>query len=448
MSTLTISRGAILSGSAWIIGIYGVSVIVRFASNVLLSRLVAPEIFGMVVVILAIRMGAELLSDVGLGQNVVTNPRGDQPAFYNTVWTLQVLRGLLLCGLCCAFAGPLAELYGVPAAAIQFGALTLAVLGMTSTSQFLLQKRLRVQTLTLFDFFQDTIGTALMLLLVYWSPTIWSILLGNLLSALLRVGGSFLLPEGGNRPMLDRRHVGEIFSFGKWIFLWSMLGFFSLNFDRLYLGSVAPLALLGIYGIARTMAELPALLAGRLGHSLVFPLVSAAGEMPPARLRREIGSIRLCFLLAAAVGIGAAAAGGDFAIRAIYDTRYALAAAMLPLLLLGTWATVLCTTNEYVLIGRGKPQYGTAASSVKLAYLVIGLPLAFTAGGMLGAILILVTADAVRYAVLLVAQVRTRVSFGAQDLLATAVLLATLLMLTALRAGLSLGTAFDGLWHL
>ena len=399
MSTLAISRGAILSGSAWTIGTYVATLVLRFGSNVLLSRLIAPEIFGMVVVIAAIRAGADLLSDIGLGQNIVNNPRGDRPAFYNTVWTLQVLRGLVLFALCCAFAGPFSRLYGVPESAIQFGAITLAVLGVTSTSPSLLQKKLRLPVLTLFDFAVDLIGIAAMLLLVLWSPTVWSILLGNLISALVRVVGSFLLPEGGNRPTIDRHVVGEIFSFGKWIFLWSLLGFLSLNFDRLYLGSVASLSLLGIYGIARTMAELPAQLTVRLG-------------------------------------------------RAIYDPRYGLAAAMLPLLLLGTWATILCTTNEYVLIGRGRPQACTAASSVKLGYLLIGLPLAFQAGGMLGALLILVSADIVRYAVLLVAQLRVRIGFGSHDLLATAVLLATLLLLTLLREWFSLGTAFDGLLHL
>lgn len=448
MSTLAISRGAILSGSAWTIGTYVATLVLRFGSNVLLSRLIAPEIFGMVVVIAAIRAGADLLSDIGLGQNIVNNPRGDRPAFYNTVWTLQVLRGLVLFALCCAFAGPFSRLYGVPESAIQFGAITLAVLGVTSTSPSLLQKKLRLPVLTLFDFAVDLIGIAAMLLLVLWSPTVWSILLGNLISALVRVVGSFLLPEGGNRPTIDLHVVGEIFSFGKWIFLWSLLGFFSLNFDRLYLGGVASLNLLGIYGIARTMAELPAQLTVRLGHFLVFPLVSAAGDMPHERLRREIGPIRLGFLVVAAIGIGSAAAGGDFIIRAIYDPRYGLAAAMLPLLLLGTWATILCTTNEYVLIGRGRPQSCTAASSVKLGYLLVGLPLAFQAGGMLGALLILVSADIVRYAVLLVAQLRARIGFGAHDLLATAVLLATLLLLTLLREWFSLGTAFDGLSHL
>lgn len=448
MSVLALSRGAILSGSAWTIGTYAAALVLRFSANVLLARLIAPEIFGIVVVIAAIRAGADLLSDIGLSQNIVNNPRGDRPAFYNTVWTLQVMRGFLLFAICCAFAGPLARLYGVPESTIQFGVLTLAVLGATSTSQSLLQKKLRLPVITLFDFVVDLIGTVTMLLLVLWSPTVWSILLSNLVAAGVRVVGSFLLPEGGNRPTIDRRSLREIFSFGKWIFLWSLLGFLSLNFDRLYLGSVTSLSLLGIYGIARTVAELPAQLTARLGHFLVFPLVSAVGDMSHERLRREIGPIRLGFLILAAIGIGSAAAGGDLIIRAIYDPRYALAAAMLPPLLLGTWATILCTTNEYVLIGRGRPQVCTVASSVKLGYLLIGLPLGFEAGGMLGAVIPLMTADIVRYAVLLVAQLRARIGFGSHDLLATAVLLATLLLLTLLREWFSLGTAFDGLLHL
>lgn len=447
-SALALSRSAILSGSAWTIGTYAASVVLRFGSNVMLSRLVAPEVFGMIAIIVVIRTGAELLSDIGIGQNIVNNPRGDDPAFYNTAWTLQILRGLILCVLCCLFAGPLAQIYGAPKSAIQLGALTLAVLGTTSTSLCLLQRRLRLPMLTLFDLILDFIGTLIMLLLVSWYPTIWTILLCNLLSAVMRVFASFLMPEARNRLCLDRRHLREIVGFGKWIFLWSMLGFLSLNVDRLYVGSMVPLALLGVYSISRTMAELPAALAGRLGHSLVFPLVSAASDMSHERLRREIGPIRLGFLILAAIGIGSAAAGGDFIIRAIYDPRYGLAAVMLPPLLLGTWATILCTTNEYVLIGRGRPQACTAASSVKLGYLLVGLPLAFQAGGMLGALLILVSADIVRYAVLLVAQLRARIGFGSHDLLATAVLLATLLLLTLLREWFSLGTAFDGLLHL
>ena len=42
----------------------------------------------------AIRTGVELLSDVGIMQNIISTPGGDNPAFYDTAWTLQVVRGV------------------------------------------------------------------------------------------------------------------------------------------------------------------------------------------------------------------------------------------------------------------------------------------------------------------------------------------------------------------
>src|SRR6476661_9681345 len=79
---------------------YGAVQALRLLNNVILTRLLAPPIFGLMALINAIRTGVELLSDVGLLQNIVSNPRGAEPDFRDTAWTLQAGRGLLL-GLVC-----------------------------------------------------------------------------------------------------------------------------------------------------------------------------------------------------------------------------------------------------------------------------------------------------------------------------------------------------------
>lgn len=444
MTVATLGRNVILGGAAWTIGTYAVSVMVRFGSNIVLSRLVAPDVFGMIVIVSAIRIGADLLSDVGIGQSVVNNPEGEKPDFYDTAWTIQLIRGLALFAVCLVLAGPLADLYRVPEAAIQLGAATLALYGATSTSIFLLQRRLQLATLNLYDLAQDVFSAAVIVALASLSPTIWAILLGNLLAAVARTLTSFLLPQSANRFVLRRRYVSEILTFGKWIFLWSLLGFLCLNVDRLFLGQAAPLALLGVYGIARTMADLPSALAGRLGHSLIFPMVSAMQGRSREGLHAALAPLRLRFLIVAALGLAGAIAYGDLVVRAIYDPRYGQAGWMLPLLLLGGWATILCTTNEYVLIGLARPQYGTAGNCLKLGYLLVALPAGFEAAGMTGAVLALAGAEIVRYGPLLVGQIRERIGFQGQDLVATLVLLAALVAMTLIRHAAGLGTAFDG----
>lgn len=422
-----------LQGAAWTIGIYAISVVLRFGSNVALSRLITPEVFGMVMIIMTLRNGIDLLSDVGIGQNVVNNKSGDRPEFYNTAWTVQIARGLLLCAALCVAAPVLASAFQAPAEAIQIGAITLAILGFTSTGVFMMQRRLQLARLNLFELAQDVISLICTLTAALISPTIWALLIGNIVSTTLRVASGYLLPTSANRPMLNRDHLVEILSFGKWIYVWSFLGFLCMSFDRLFLGHAASLAVLGVYGIARTIADLPIALAGRLGHSLIFPLISTMREAPRSELRSQIGTLRLKFLLAGAVCLAPAIVLSDMFIEGIYDHRYHDAGWMLPVLLLGGWASVLCAVGDYVLLGLGQPRYGAIANCAKLVYLAAVVPLAFAQYDVFGAIVAIALAELVRYAALLTGQTRERISFIGQDAIATAALIGLFVALTELR---------------
>ena len=83
----------------------------RLLNNIILTRLLAPPIFGLMALINAIRTGVELLSDVGIVQNIVSNPRGAEPDFQDTAWTLQVIRGFLLAIACLVLAAPLGAFF-------------------------------------------------------------------------------------------------------------------------------------------------------------------------------------------------------------------------------------------------------------------------------------------------------------------------------------------------
>src|SRR3954462_15017263 len=98
----------------WTTVSYGAAQFLRLLNNVILARLLAPPIFGLMAIVNAIRTGIELLSDVGIIQNIVSNPRGDDPNFYDTAWTLQAVRGLLLAALCILLAVPAARFFSYP----------------------------------------------------------------------------------------------------------------------------------------------------------------------------------------------------------------------------------------------------------------------------------------------------------------------------------------------
>lgn len=420
---MKISELSVLSGAAWTIAGYGVSVVFRFGTNVVLARLLAPEIFGVMVIVNSIKIGMELISDVGIGQNIIHNEKGDAPAFYNTAWTIQAVRGFLLFLALAALSGPVASFYDVPALAVQVTALTMVFTGVTSTSVFLLERHLRLARRNIFEASVEAASSTVYILLAVANPTLWALVVGGVISSMMRAGASFLLPSSRHKPAMSVEFAWEIFRFGRWIFVASLVTFLSMNLDRLFLGKVAPLAIVGVYGLARSIAELPAMLAVRLSYLFVFPLISSSRDEPRADLRRQLAPLRFKLLLLGAFGLSAAIAVSDLLVEFVYDDRYRDAAWMLPLLLLGVWGSVLSSLNEAILLAYGRPLYTATANSLRLGYLAVGLPSAFFAFGVLGAIAVVATSDLFRYGFILYGQIRERFTFGRQDAAATVLLL-------------------------
>ncbi|WP_246485479.1 oligosaccharide flippase family protein [Aminobacter carboxidus] len=441
---MAISSKRLLHGAIWTTGAYFVSVVLRFGSNVILSRLVLPEVFGMMLIISTLRNGIELVSDVGIGQNIIHNSKGEERRFRDTAWTIQFIRGAILFSLMFALAAPLGQLYALPSSAIQISAIGLALMGGASVSMYMLQRQLLFVKLNLFDLMVEFVNAIFVIALALYSPTIWSLLFANLMTIIVRTVASYLLPYGRIWFAWHAAYAREIMSFGKWIFLSSLLSFLCASFDKLYLGHAIPLAVLGIYGIARTIADLPAVLVGRLSYSLIFPVVSSRRGQEATALRGEMGPLRLKLLLAFAICIGFGVSVSDFAVWLIYDSRYHDAGWILPILLLGVWCSLLCTVSEYSLLGLGRPLYGAAGNMAKLVFMVVAIPLGLQFYGIAGAIVMIAASELSRYIPILFGQYRERIAFFRQDVATTALLVLLILVFSFVRYKAGYGTAFEG----
>jgi O-antigen/teichoic acid export membrane protein len=445
---MNVSKPSLTSGVIWTVAGYGASQLSRLGAIVILTRLLAPELFGIMAIINSVRTGLDLLSDFGLGQNVVQNKNADDPEFWNTAWSLQLIRGAILFFVCLAASLPLAHFYDttILMVAIPMSALYFLFSSLNSISIFLVQRRLQLRKLNTFETSIEFISALAQVVLAYFSPTLWALVLGGLTGTAARMIGSyFLLPGLRHRFLISRKYAWQIFGFGKWVFLSSIVYFFSMNFDRLYLGKAAPLAMLGIYGLARSLADPLGAIVTRLGGYIVFPAIAASASDPRDRLRARISSSRLKLLLVAALGLACVASVGDWVVEILYDDRYQAAGWMLPILIVGVWLSILCTLSESTLMGFGKPVYGAIANALKCGYVVIGLPLGYLHYGILGAVIVITTSDLCRYIPLLVGQVRERCSFVRQDLITTLILFGLIASFGAVRLSLGLGTSVHAL---
>jgi O-antigen/teichoic acid export membrane protein len=408
---------SLLERLGWTGTSYAFGQALRLVTNVALARLLAPEAFGIMVIVTTLRTGMELLSDIGIGQNIVVSKDSRDPDFYNTAWTVQIVRGLILCGLFVLAARPLAEFYGNPdLAQILVAMSSLFVIdGLRSVNRFLLQKDVDVRTTSIFEFVMSVVSTIIHIAFAVYNPTVWALVLGNIVSALISlIAGFFIYRKMTYRLTISRPYLSQIVNMGKWIFVSTLLFFFATSLDRLYLGRHISLELLGLYGVARSMSEVVVALVGRVNALIVFPMVAASGQSG-AELRARLARGRFAVLAATAVATSVFTASSDLIIKVLYDDRYLAAAVILPILSFSVWFSILGTLGESILLGTGKPAPGAVANGTKLTWLLIGLPLGVPAYGLAGAIVVIASAELVRYVPIAVAMRRCGIGFTRQD---------------------------------
>ncbi len=415
---MTLISRQMISQIGWVTGSYGAAQALRLFTNVVLARLLAPQLFGIMVIVNTFRTGVELLSDIGIGQNIVSNRNGAEPDFFNTAWTIQIIRGLLLFALALLVANPLAQFYDsnelseiVPIIAAVF-----LLTGFQSPSRYILQKRQAVKTIAIFDMSMAAASAVVHIALALYSPTIWALVAGLIIATGISTTTSFFLIDFRmHRITINRDHIRAIISFGKWVFASSIVFFLAMNFDRLYFAKEVPFAILGIYGIARTFSDMIGALVQRVGNMLIFPKVAAFAK-DRSELRPAIAGLRLKALTAAACGLSLVVALSDLIILLLYDDRYIAAAFMLPILMAGAWFSILSTMGEAFMLGIGKSVHSAQANFGKLLWLVTGVPLALIYSGFAAALCVIAVADLFRYLSLAVSQWKEGLSFLKQDI--------------------------------
>lgn len=381
--------GRALSGGALTAGSYAISQALRLASNLVLTRLLFPEAFGVMALVSVVLIGLAMFSDTGIGPAISRSARGDERGFLDTAWTINVVRGLLLWLVTCAVAWPVARFYAAPELAqlLPAAGLTLLIAGFNPTRIDTANRHLMLGRLTALDLLSQAIGILAMVILAAVMRSVWSLVIGALIGSAAKLVLCWLfLPGEANRFAWDRASGRELLHFGKWIVLSSACGFLLSQGDKAVLGAHLSLADLGIYNIGYFLASFPMLLAAAVVSRIMIPLyrdhppaASAQNAARLARLRRAISVAVLAMLAAMAV------AGGPL-VALMYDARYHTAGILVTAIAMAQMPAVVGLTYEHSALaagdGRGFFLLQAARATVQTLAFLIGVQL----GGLGGAL--------------------------------------------------------------
>ena len=278
-----LAKGAVVEVSG-----FGVAQILRLAANLVLTRLLFPEAFGLMAMLSLVLYGIVMLTDVGVAQAVIRSDRGEDLAFLDTAWSIQALRGLFLWVVASLLAWPASVLFREPLLLylIPIGSLSAPIQGLASTRVFTMRRHLRPLPVVLLEISGQITGLAATIALAYGGLGIWSLVVGTLVAAVTHVGISHVLPgTHRERFRIDRDARQEIVRFGRWIYASSAVTFAAGRGDQLVLARLLGAASLGVYNIALALAEVPDALVGRVIDRLLYPLYARVHNERPEQLR-------------------------------------------------------------------------------------------------------------------------------------------------------------------
>src|SRR5690606_15288743 len=122
----------------------------RFVSNLILTYLLVPEAFGVMMLVNMAMTLLQMFSDLGIGPNIIHSKRGESTAFLNTAWTVQVIRGFVLWVVACLLAWPLAHVFNAQMLTVMpVVGLNAAIMGFNSTRLFTLNRKLTIGRITM-----------------------------------------------------------------------------------------------------------------------------------------------------------------------------------------------------------------------------------------------------------------------------------------------------------
>lgn len=369
MKTLSLKQRVFKSGTWTFVG-YGMIQAMRLGGNLILTRLLFPEAFGMMAIIQAAIFGVIMLTDMGIGQSIVQNKRGNEADFVNTAWTIQVIRGFLAWLGLCAVALPIAKIYGEPMLMWMLPVVGLGAVisGFNSTKLYTAERNMELSRVTLIEVGTYALGLLCTVYLAWLEQTVWALVWGQLIASSLKLIASHLMLHGiRNKFRWQRNSLAHLVRFGRWVLLSSSLTFLSVEGARLLIGAMLDLRQLALFTLASTMNlmfwQAVLLIAGRV----FFSAYSEVYRSNPNSLLAVLTKARLTIIFPSWILAIVFLFFGSHIMHFLYDNRYHESGKMLELLAAGSLVQCIWGSYSGVLMATGRVATETMLTAIQIA---------------------------------------------------------------------------------
>lgn len=286
-------------GGLWLTVGTGVEQGLRFLRNVILTRILAPEAFGLMAIVLAINAAFESFSEVGIKQAIIQNPKGETQSFLNGAWWFSFIRATGLYVLGYLGAPFIAQFYEDPTLTplVRVAFLAIPLKGLMSPRAFVAMKEMKFVKWMSIEQGGGVIGILTSLFLAFWLENVWALVIGFTVESAARFVLSYFICPFFPNFHFEKALLRSLLKYARGIFGLPILTFVFMRTDIFVVGKICTSAELGLYSMGVTLARMPFLMFNNLMNKLMMPVFSKLQEDKLRINRATLGmTLMICLL--------------------------------------------------------------------------------------------------------------------------------------------------------
>ncbi len=373
-----------VKGGFWVFTIRIIGQLFNIGRLIIIARILAPSDFGLMGIALLIMMILETFSQTGFQQALIQKKKNIE-SYLDVVWTVLILRGLVLFGILYFCAPYAATFFNIPQAKsiIQIVGFSIILQSLTNIGVIYFQKELEFNKQFIYQLSGTLADFIVAVSAAFLLKSVWALVFGILVGNFVRFIVSYLVHPYRPHLSFDLEKIKELFGFGKWILGSSILVFLLTQGDDIFVGKFLGVIALGFYQMAYRISNIPATEISHLIATVIFPAYSKIQDALPRLREAYLKVLQLTVFLSFPIAGLIFVLAPDFTKIFLGEKWMPMVPAMQVLALYGILRAIGATTGV-VFMAVGKPEIRTKtqfAALVLLAILIYPLTMRF---GILG----------------------------------------------------------------
>jgi len=249
----------IFRGGAWLGVGSACEQFLRLGRNVVLTRVLLPEAFGVMAIIYSTSYVVDSFAQIGVKEAIIQNPHGNESGYVNSAWWLSFLRGLVIYAIMCALASWVANFYRHPelTALMRTALLGIVFTGAQSPMAYVALKEMKFKKWMIIQSSGGLLGSLFVVGLALTIHSVWALAVGYAVENFLRCIVSFIVCPFRPRVEVDKAAIRGLLTFSRGVFGLSFLYLLFSRTDVFVLGKILPASALGIYTMAVYLVQVP-----------------------------------------------------------------------------------------------------------------------------------------------------------------------------------------------